>query len=315
MPAIELKLSRSNRIYRPSEAVEGKIVTTSSAPLSHQDIRVSISGSVNLQVRGGLAGVVDSLYSVVKPIYLVKNSVVVSSSGKLAPGTNEIPFSITLRKDDAKDIQRFYDTFHGGNISIQYLITADISRGYLHKSLSATKEFIVQRDKGSVLDLPVAADIVSFYVTEDTQKHQLIPELTTGRFRVTGKIPTSCSISDPLIGELIVESSAVPISSIDIQLLRVESILAGERIVTDTSAVQTTQIADGDVCRSLVLPIYVILPRLLVCPSLVAGPFSVEFQVSIVITFQSELSKLYPKSDLRTPRPWLAMQTLPLRIY
>ncbi|CAA7402031.1 unnamed protein product [Spirodela intermedia] len=301
MPAIELKLSRSNRIYRPSEAVEGKIVTTSSAPLSHQDIRVSISGSV----RGGLAGVVDSLYSVVKPIYLVKNSVVVSSSGKLAPGTNEIPFSITLRKDDAKDIQRFYDTFHGGNITIQYLITADISRGYLHKSLSATKEFIVQRDKGSVLDLPVAADIVSFYVTEDTQKHQLIPELTTGRFRVTGKIPTSCSISDPLIGELIVESSAVPISSIDIQLLRVESILAGERIVTDTSA-----IADGDVCRSLVLPIYVILPRLLVCPSLVAGPFSVEFQVSIVITFQSELSKLYPKSDLRTPRPW----TLPLRI-
>lgn len=62
-----------------------------------------------------------------------------------------------------------------------------------------------------------------------------------GRFRVTGKIPTACSISNPLSGELIVESSAVPISSIDIQLLRVESILAGERIVTDTSAVQTTQ--------------------------------------------------------------------------
>lgn len=32
-----------------------------------------------------------------------------------------------------------------------------------------------------------------------------------------------------------------------------------------------TQIADGDICRSLTLPIYVLLPRLLVCPTLFAG--------------------------------------------
>ncbi|ONK81575.1 uncharacterized protein A4U43_C01F30710 [Asparagus officinalis] len=180
----------------------------------------------------------------------------------------------------------------------------DITRGYLHKSLSATVEFIVENDNASLLVSSASPELVTFYITQDTQKHQLLPELQIGHFCVTGKISTQCSLADPLSGELTVETSAVPIKSIDIQLLRVESILAGERIISDASVVQTTQIADGDVCRSMTLPIFVLLPRLLVCPTVLAGSFSVEFQVSIVISFQSELAKLYPKSDLRTPRPW-----------
>lgn len=120
-----------------------------------------------------------------------------------------------------------------------------------------------------------------------------------GGFRVTGRMSTQCSLLDPISGELTVETSAVPICSIDIQLLRIESILLGEKIVTETSLIQTTQvccisrpleklqliwcnvfkfvflyvyqIADGDVCRNLTLPIYVILPRLLTCPTIFAG--------------------------------------------
>ncbi|KAJ6295114.1 hypothetical protein OIU76_023084 [Salix suchowensis] len=153
------------------------------------------------------------------------------------------------------------------------------------------------------------------YITQDTQRHPLLPEIKSGGFQVTGRISTLCSLLDPISGELTVETSAVPISSIDIHLLRVESVLVGEKIVTETSLIQTTQIADGDVCRNLTLPIYVILPRLLTsCPSVFAGPFSIEFKVSIVISFQSELSKLHKKSDPRTPRLWLAMETLPLEL-
>lgn len=234
----------------------------------------------------------------------------------------------------------------------------------------------------------------------------------TGHFKITGKILTQCSLKDPITGDLTVETSAVPIESIDIQLRRVESILVGEKIITDTSVIQTTQvlsatmlwnvygnfwllrmktsavcqIADGDICRLVTLPIYVLIPRLLVCPSLSAGydffqlfllpyvwmlhlfiqihlillyikitnvhvfsqllyhfqkcdlsftclfyflnndwkikyikcshrnifntmcrSFSIEFQVSIIISFQSQLSKLYPKSDLRTPMPWVSV--------
>lgn len=58
---------------------------------------------------------------------------------------------------------------------------------------------------------------------------------------MTGRMSTLCSLLDPISGELTVETSAVPISSIDIHLLRVESILMGEKIVTETSLIQTTQ--------------------------------------------------------------------------
>lgn len=313
--SVELKLSRSNRVYRPDEPIQGKIVVTLTSSISHQGIRISLNGTANLQVRGGMTGVIESLYTAVKPISIVTKSTEVRSSGRLGAGRTEIPFSVILSSRDNDRNEIFYETFHGANISIQYLITADIMRGYLHKSLSATMEFIIESAKKNLQVTPVSPDMVSFYITQDTQKHPLLPELVSGGFRIVGKISTQCSLSDTVSGDITVEASAVPIQSIDIQLLRVESILAGDRIVMETSVIQTTQIADGDVCRSLTLPIYVMIPRLLACPNVYAGPFSIEFQVSIIVSFQSELSKIQPKSDMRTPRLWLAMETLPLRLF
>ncbi|XP_044465299.1 vacuolar protein sorting-associated protein 26C isoform X1 [Mangifera indica] len=314
MPSIELKLSRFNRIYQPSDLLEGKIVIKSSSSVSHYGIVLAINGSVNLQVRGGSAGVIESFYGVVKPIPIVKKNIEIRTSGKIGPGTTEIPFSINLRQCGEENLGRFYETFHGGNISIQYLITVDVMRGYLHKSLSATLEFIVETDKADIRQSPISPEMVVFYITQDTQKHPLLPELKTAGFKVTGKVSTQCSLVEPLTGELTVEASSVPIQSIDLHLLRVESILLGERIVTETSLIQTTQVADGDVCSKLMMPIYVILPRLLTCPTVFAGPFSIEFKVCLVITFQSELAKLHTKSDPTTPRLWLAMETLPLEL-
>uniref|UniRef100_A0A6N2M8P5 Uncharacterized protein n=1 Tax=Salix viminalis TaxID=40686 RepID=A0A6N2M8P5_SALVM len=267
---IVLKFFRSNRIYRPSEPVEGKIVINSPSSISHHGIRLSVTGSVSLQVRGGSAGVIESFYGVVKPITIVNKSIEVKPPGKIGSGTTELPFTMVLKQTGEKSLGRFYETYHGTDVSIQR---------------------------------PVSPEMAIFYITQDTQRHPLLPEIKSGGFRVTGRISTLCSLLDPISGELTVETSAVPISSIDIHLLRVESVLVGEKII-----------ADGDVCRNLTLPIYVILPRLLTCPSVFAGPFSIEFKVSIVISFQSELSKLQKKSDPRTPRLWLAMETLPLEL-
>ncbi|KAK3440715.1 hypothetical protein EUGRSUZ_B00996 [Eucalyptus grandis] len=193
----------------------------------------------------------------------------VQPPGRIASGTTEIPFSVTLKQSGGDKRERFYETFHGANINIQYLLTADVTRGYLHKSLCATMEFILEADKAELLDQPASPEIVIFYITQDTQRHPLLPELKSGGFRVTGKMSIQCALSDPISGELIVETSAVPIRSVDIHILRIESFVFGDRIVTDTSLVQTTQ-----------------------------------FKVAIVISFQSELSKMQAKSDPRTPRLW-----------
>ncbi|GMH03925.1 hypothetical protein Nepgr_005764 [Nepenthes gracilis] len=312
--SVEIKLSRPNRVYSPDEPLEGKVITKLSSSISHYGIRLTVDGSVNLQVRGGSAGVIESLAGVIKPIRIVNKSIEIRSSGKISSGTTEIPFSMILRHPGEGNLEKFYETYHGSNISIQYLVTVDIVRGYLHKSFSATSEFIIGSGKAELLESPDSSELVMFYMTQDTQRHPLLPELKSGGFLVTGKIPTQCSLSDPLIGELTVEASVVPIHSIDIHLVRVESILVGERIVTESSLIQTTQIADGDIRRGLTLPIYVMLPRLLTCPTVLAGPFSIEFKVTIVVSFHSELQKLHPKSDPRTPRLWLAMETLPLEL-
>ena len=92
------------------------------------------------------------------------------------------------------------------------MATVDISRGYLHKRLSATMEFIVESDKGMIVlgpnlyslflyvnqwstkllvfffvensaDLqqqPLSPEMAIFYITQDTQRHPLLPELKSG---------------------------------------------------------------------------------------------------------------------------------------
>lgn len=57
-----------------------------------------------------------------------------------------------------------------------------------------------------------------------------------------GKIATQCLLTEPVLGELVVEKSALPVHSIDIQLLRVESVAAGDRIATERTEIQTTQV-------------------------------------------------------------------------
>ncbi|XP_024990663.1 Down syndrome critical region protein 3 homolog isoform X2 [Cynara cardunculus var. scolymus] len=241
-----------------------------------------------------------------------KKSIEVQPSGKISAGTTQIPFSMILKNQGEE--HKFYETFHGANISIQYLLNVDVVRGYLHKSLSATVEFIIESDLASLPEKPVSPEMVFFYITQDTQRHSLLTELKSGGFKISGRICTQCLLSDPLVGELTVEASAVPIYSIDIHLLRIESIMVGEKIATETSIIQTTQIADGDVCRTMSLPIYVVLPRLLTCPTVFAGPFSIEFKVTILVTFQTELYNVQPKSDPRAFRKWVAMESLPLEL-
>lgn len=45
-----------------------------------------------------------------------------------------------------------------------------------------------------------------------------------------------------MLGELVLEKSALPVASIDVQLVRVESVPAGEGMATERTEVQTTQV-------------------------------------------------------------------------
>lgn len=312
--AVDVKLTRLDRVYRPPDVVDGSIVITTPTTLSHQGIKITAAGNIMLQLSAKSMGVFEALYSSVKPIQLMNKTIDISPAGKLPAGRVELPFHISLDPQKGGISDNLYETYHGAYVHIKYTITAEISRGYLQKALTANAEFIMEAKKGLV-PRSVPSEYVTFYITQDTQHHALLPAVRAGGFRISGKVATQCLLSETVTGDLTVDSSGVPILSIDIQLLRIESIAAGDRMATEKTDIQTTQIADGNVCRGLLLPIYVVLPRLCTCPTLSAGSFSLEFELSVVITFDVPAAKQSYQLESQTPKPWLAKENIPLTLF
>lgn len=53
----------------------------------------------------------------------------------------------------------------------------------------------------------------------------------------------------------------------------------------EATEIQNLQIGEGDVCRGLVIPIYMVLPRLFSCPTMVTPRFRVEFELNVIVCF------------------------------
>ncbi|CAN0360099.1 unnamed protein product [Ascophyllum nodosum] len=86
-------------------------------------------------------------------------------------------------------------------------------------------------------------------------------------FRVTGKLhEAAVSTSRPLTGEVVVETSECPLKSLEVQLVRVETVEQAEGQLREATEIQNLQIGDGDVCRGLAIPIYMVLSRLFLAP-------------------------------------------------
>lgn len=87
------------------------------------------------------------------------------------------------------------------------------------------------------------------------------------------------------------------------QLIRVECCKSDEGEASDSSEIQALQakratlslhgalhdlamqIADGDVPRGVDIPIHMVLPRLFCCPSVQVSRFTLEFEMSVIVTF------------------------------
>ncbi|XP_051047882.1 vacuolar protein sorting-associated protein 26C isoform X2 [Phodopus roborovskii] len=109
------------------------------------------------------------------------------------------------------------------------------------------------------------------------------------KFLIRGHLnSTNCAITQPLTGELVVEHSDAAIRSIELQLVRVETCGCAEGYARDATEIQNIQIADGDICRSLSVPLYMVFPRLFTCPTLETTNFKVEFEVNVVVLLHAD---------------------------
>ncbi|KAJ6662404.1 hypothetical protein lerEdw1_011817 [Lerista edwardsae] len=300
--ALDIKIKRANKVYHCGEVLTGVVVITSKDSVQHQGISLTMEGSVNLQLSAKSVGVFEAFYNSVKPIQLINSTVEMVKPGKLPSGKTEIPFEFPLQVRGNKVL---HETYHGVFVNIQYTLRCDMRRSLLAKDLTKTCEFIVHSPKDvssfivwdmKLTDLHFSQpqknkptpSPVDFTITPETLQN-VKERATLPKFLIRGHLnSTNCIITQPLTGELVVVNSEAAVKSIELQLVRVETCGCAEGYARDATEIQNIQIADGDVCRNLPIPIYMVFPRLFTCPTLETTNFKVEFEVNIVVLLQDD---------------------------
>lgn len=283
--SMDVVLNRVDRVYRPGERVSGAVVVNTPSSMSHNGIRLSVEGSVQLQLSARSIGLFEAFYSSLKPVQLITSEFDVCPSGKFAAGTTEIPFEFVLKPNNGEEL---FDTYHGVYVNVQYMITANMARGMMAKNLSKTRELVVELEADlEAKRLEDASKPFQFRVSPDSLQNvkesskKKIPD-----FLFEGKLDhTNCHLGLPLSGELLIQKCAVDIKSIELQLVRVESCTYMEGEAREATEIQNIQIAEGNIVRGLSIPIFMVFPRLFTCATTIARQFKVEFEVNLIILF------------------------------
>ena len=284
MATLDVRLKKVNKIYKEGDIVAGVIVVSSNGDLQHQGIMLTVEGAVTLQLSAKSVGLFEAFYNSLKPIHLINYSLEIAKAGKLPSGKTEIPFEVPLKPKGNKTL---YETYHGVFINVQYSIKVDIKRSLLSKDLQKQIEFIVE-NKTSSKDEKNKSKSIPFTISPETLTN-IKEKNNVPKFKIKGKLTSSVlNITEPLTGELMVESCHAQIKSIEIQLVRVETCGCAEGYAKDATEIQNIQIADGDISMGILVPIYMIFPRLFTCPTLSTNNFKIDFEINVVVVFKDD---------------------------
>jgi hypothetical protein len=275
--SLDVKLKRPDRVYRAGEKVEGTVVVKAFKGWSHNGIVLVADGLIHLSTASRGLSIGESG---AKQLPLFKISSEVAGKGSFADGITEIPFEFKVQGSQG---QALLESYHGVYVSVIYTITATCDRGMMKKALSKEIEFIIEVPTGKS-SAPIPA---SFDISPESLENVPADLLKTiPRFKVSGRIHRSnCNINQPFTGELKIEQSVAPIRSLELQLVRVETVGEGKNAPREATEIQNIQIGEGNVVRDMVVPMYMVFPRLFSCPTVVSTAFKIEFEVNLIVVF------------------------------
>ncbi|XP_050334227.1 vacuolar protein sorting-associated protein 26C [Bactrocera neohumeralis] len=283
----EIRLNKENKIYYEGELLKGCVHFNCTTEAKHEGIQLTLEGIVNLQLSTKNVGVFEAFYNSVKPITLFNTTLELAAPGKLSAGNSEFHFELPLVCN--KEPRVLYETYHGVFININYLLRCDVKRSFLAKSLQKIQQFCIQNKPIAVDTKTLISSEVNFSISPETLQKSAKERINLPRFLITGKLDqTECCVTRPLTGQLTVQHTEVAIKSIELQLLRVETCGCTEGYSKDATEIQTIQIADGNICPKLEIPIYMILPRLFTCPTLITKNFKIEFELNLLVIFKDD---------------------------
>lgn len=276
--SLDIKLKRPDRVYRSGETLEGTILVKAYKGWSHNGVVMVADGVIHLSgaSRGLSIGTDTSTKQV--PLFRVESEI--AGKGSFADGITEIPFEFVVQGSQG---QSLLESYHGVYVSIIYTITVTCDRGMMKKSLNKEIEFIIEVPTGkSTTAVPASFDI------SPESLENISPSVlsTIPRFKLSGRLHRSnCNINQPFTGELKIEESVAPIRSLELQLVRVETVGEGKNAPREATEIQNIQIGEGNVCRDMVVPMYMVFPRLFSCPTVISTGFKIEFEINLIVVF------------------------------
>lgn len=281
--SLEIELKRVDRIYRPGELVEGVVVVSARGGWTHKGILMRVTGTAKLQLSPRSLGLFESVssHAQLKPRDVMRKSFEVCPAGRVADGVSEMPFAFVVEATGGREVR---ESYHGVYINVFYTITCECRRGVMKNPLEREVEFIVEVPTSSSPPPQPKSFSIEPENLENVRSSASIP-----RFKISGKLHRQvCPINLPFTGEIVVEESEAEVKSIELQLVRSETVRHPENgnNAREATEIQNIQIADGDVTRNLVVPIYMIFPRLFTCPSMSADDFQVDFEVNLIVLFR-----------------------------
>jgi hypothetical protein len=280
--SLEIRLGKVDRIYRPGEHVSGVVVVRAKAGWSHRGVTLRVEGAAKLQLSNRSLGLFESM-STMKPVIaarararaprasppvlhatraaavplraplaraqrmLLNQSVEVTGPGRVPDGVTELPFEFALRAPEGG--AKLHESYHGVYISVCYTIKGECNRGVMKNALEREIEFIVEVPTSAA----PATEERPFNITPESLENVRAASISAiPAFAISGKLHRqACPINMPFTGEVVIESSAAAVRSIELQLVRVESVTHPEsgNTAREATEIQNIQIGDGDVCR------------------------------------------------------------------
>jgi len=280
--SISVHVKRVDRTYRPGDKLEGKVVVDAYKGWQHQGVKLYATGYVYLNTSAKGVGIMDLMSNTIKPIIVLKEDIEIAVPGNFYDGETPIPFEFAIKP--APD-QNLYESYHGVYLNVIYGIRVECDRGVLKKSLSSEIEFVLEIP-GNTKKVANEISPEPFNITAESLGS--IVDKSLSDLKISGNLHRStCSIAMPFTGDITIEKCDSPIRSIELQLVRIETVekLDGYSNFREATEIQNIQIADGDVCRGLPIPLYFIFPRIFTCPTVKSTNFKIEFEVNLVIIF------------------------------
>ena len=280
--SLEITLKRVDRIYRPGETVAGVVIVSAKSGWQHKGITMRVSGAAKLQTQKGNSGLFESSNANLKCREMVRIVKDIAPPGRAKDGVTEIPFEFVLEPLDKS--AKIVESYHGVYVNVCYVISCECKRSMMKAPLERELEFIVEVPTST----PPSSDPKTFSITPESLENVRAASLhSIPRFTISGKLHRQhCPINLPFTGDIMIEDSEANVTSVELQLVRSETVKQDSgTVMKEATEIQNLQIADGDVCRNLVVPIYMIFPRLFTCPTIAADDFNVDFEVNLIVVF------------------------------